>query len=271
MTQTALTTIEQTELDRHEHTISENLEGFQKVGHALAAIRDAKLYRESHRTFEAYCKERWSFTKSRANQLIHASTVVAQLTAAPSENGNNCCQIQPTNEAQVRELAKAEDPAAVWLKVVDTAPLDADGQPQITARHVAQAVVAEKDRNEPLVPSDCLDQPLPEKLRAAFTERKRLREVKNSILEIMRQVEQLKGENGWQFVHAQSVVAALNNAKEGLLRGEPYRICPYCSGSGCQACRQTGWTTKLNYDAAPPEKKVQIDQDRAPASVGRQG
>src|SRR4051812_9540451 len=93
-----------------------------------------ELYKAEHRTFEAYCSERWGFTRQRVYQFISAAGVV--------ENVNNCRHDlpEPTNESQVRELAKlpaAEQPKA-WAAAVETAP---DGV--VTAKHVA-AVVAER-------------------------------------------------------------------------------------------------------------------------------
>ena len=86
---------------------------------AIAEIRDSRLYREEFETFEDYCKDRWEFTKSYANNLIAAKSVVVNL------NDNNCCQIaSPANEAQVRPLTQLETPEAqqeAWETVVETA------------------------------------------------------------------------------------------------------------------------------------------------------
>lgn len=46
-----------TAIVEHETT----LEDYEHVRQSLVAIRDAKLYRETHATFEAYCQDRWGF------------------------------------------------------------------------------------------------------------------------------------------------------------------------------------------------------------------
>lgn len=76
-----------------------------EMGKALLTIRDAKLYRENHSTFEDYCLRQWEFTDARANQLIamyRVTTVVVDVR----------------NEAQARELApllaKPDELLAVW-------------------------------------------------------------------------------------------------------------------------------------------------------------
>jgi hypothetical protein len=44
-------------------------------------IRDSKLYKQTHGTFEAYCKERWDIVRSRAYELIDQAKVADALTA----------------------------------------------------------------------------------------------------------------------------------------------------------------------------------------------
>lgn len=75
---------------------------------ALARIRDARLYKPEHETFEAYCRKRWSLGKSRVYQLIDAAGVTSTIVDAGLA--------PPTNEAQTRELARlpAEEQAPAW-------------------------------------------------------------------------------------------------------------------------------------------------------------
>ena len=73
-------------------------------------IRDKRLYRQSHDTFEAYCQERWKMARNYANKLISASEVVSNLgTVVPT---------LPSNEAQVRPLTKLppEQQAPAWQR-----------------------------------------------------------------------------------------------------------------------------------------------------------
>lgn len=88
-----LTVIESSELVRCENVIRTQMRSFIEVGQALAAIRDGRLYRASHKTFEAYCQKTWEFTRRRANQLIEAC-----------EAGNVLGTIVPkTNEGHTRD------------------------------------------------------------------------------------------------------------------------------------------------------------------------
>jgi succinate dehydrogenase/fumarate reductase-like Fe-S protein len=46
-----------------EFTITpDDFDKFKRVLNALRDIRDNKLYRETHETFEDYCRQRWHFS-----------------------------------------------------------------------------------------------------------------------------------------------------------------------------------------------------------------
>ena len=106
-----LTVREKTELAELETIIESGMKSFLVVGRALLKIRDSRLYRDSHRTFDDYCRDRWGMTRMRASQLIAAVAV--------SENVNNCLQ----NEAQARPLTRLEpeQQAEAWQEAVETA------------------------------------------------------------------------------------------------------------------------------------------------------
>ena len=53
-----LTTAERSRLNDLEATIERGQEVFIEVGLALAEVHDARLYRDTHRTFEGYLRER---------------------------------------------------------------------------------------------------------------------------------------------------------------------------------------------------------------------
>lgn len=113
---TTLTTAETREFAKLESVIESGLDGFVKVGNALAKIRDAELYRENHATFDSYCRDRWKIAKSRAYQLIAAASTVEAMSTV--------VDVSPTNERQVRPLAKLpeEQRAAAWQEAVDAEP-----------------------------------------------------------------------------------------------------------------------------------------------------
>lgn len=126
-----LSMAEAVQLQDLEETIQAGLDTFVAVGEALATIRNEKLYRQSHKTFEDYCNERWNFSRSYASRLIGAASVVNDLLPM----GNN--MPMPSNERMTRPLAQLapELRQEAWRRAVATAP-DRD----VTADQVQQVV-----------------------------------------------------------------------------------------------------------------------------------
>lgn len=105
-------------LQRLEAIVEEGLTTFIRVGNALREIRDRRLYRETHDSFNAYCQDRWGIGRHYAYRQIRASAVVALLHDVDS------CQQPgrvPANEAQARPLTKLEPEEArqAWSLAVD--------------------------------------------------------------------------------------------------------------------------------------------------------
>ena len=84
---------------------------------ALQELRDRKLYRSTHSSFEQYCRDRFGFSRDSAYLKIRASQVYDNIT-----------NYLPTNERQLRSIAKAklepEAEAQAWVDAVD----EADGK-----------------------------------------------------------------------------------------------------------------------------------------------
>jgi hypothetical protein len=81
---------------------------FFEAGKALTELRDRRLYRSTHKTFDEYCLERFGYNRSRFYQLVDAAIVV---------------DILPTAEGQVRPMTKLEpqEQQEVWLRAVELA------------------------------------------------------------------------------------------------------------------------------------------------------
>lgn len=75
-----LTFAEAVSLARHEETIAQGLAGFMQTGTALLRIRDERLYRASHATFEEYLRERWNISRKRGYDLIAGAETVMALS-----------------------------------------------------------------------------------------------------------------------------------------------------------------------------------------------
>lgn len=112
-------------LIQHEQVIERGLKSFIEVGNALLAIRDERLYREHHATFEDYCQERWGITPQHGGRLIASAIITKNLEPVGS--------IPPANERQTRPLTSLEpdEQRIVWEVVQKTAP-----NGNVTASHV---------------------------------------------------------------------------------------------------------------------------------------
>jgi hypothetical protein len=136
-----LTSGEAAELRKLESRIQEAKRSFVVLGNALATIRDQRLYRATHGTFEGYCEQRWQIARRTAYQFIDAAKAVENV-----RHGAQTIPILPANERQARCLAAVEDPdqqREVWAKVVETAPGG-----KITAKHVGEVVRQSQGKTE---------------------------------------------------------------------------------------------------------------------------
>ena len=120
-----------------ERVIERGLNTFVEVGNALSEIRESRLYRQTHSTFEDYCRDKWGWSKTHANRYIDAAQVV---------NGLTPMGVTPASERQARELSviEPEHRAEVWQRAVETAP-----EGKITARHVSEVVQEFKRETQP--------------------------------------------------------------------------------------------------------------------------
>lgn len=125
-----ITPVEQRKLNDLEAIIEKGLQTFVEVGAALSIIREQKLHRATHDTFEDYCRERWGWERKRAEQLIRASDAVQALDTTVS--------VRPDSERVARELVPVpeEKRAEVWETATKSA--EAEGR-RPTAAHVKQA------------------------------------------------------------------------------------------------------------------------------------
>lgn len=139
----ALTTNEQRELAECEAVIEAGQKTFVEVGEALTRIRDKRLYRATHKSFDLYCQDMWNWTRQRANQLIDAAEVVNQL---PNESRVLSTTVVK-NEAQARALKPV--PVEERPNVLDKAAQLGRGKATAGSIKEARRVLAEPVRSEP--------------------------------------------------------------------------------------------------------------------------
>ncbi len=85
----------------------------------MTELRDRRLYRSTHKTFEDYCRERFGFSRRQPYHLIEAAVIFDNLVEKCERN----VHILPTNEWQIRPLSKLDpdiQPEA-WEQAVESA------------------------------------------------------------------------------------------------------------------------------------------------------
>ncbi len=104
--------------DRHRLELGVE-QAFYQAGKALSELRERRLYCSTHKTFEAYCQDRFGFTRRHSDYLIAGAVVVENL----QEMRTIYSQILPTKLEQIKPLAslKPDEQRQVWDKAVETA------------------------------------------------------------------------------------------------------------------------------------------------------
>lgn len=102
----ALSVDERAALKACEATIRKGLASFLDVGEALLRVRDGRLYRAGYGSFDAYCRERWGFSRRQGSYLIEAAKMGTMVPIS--------------NERQARALGPLRDRPEVARDVVDT-------------------------------------------------------------------------------------------------------------------------------------------------------
>jgi hypothetical protein len=136
------------ELAECERIIERGIKSFVDTGNALQKVRKRRLYRTTHNTFEDYCRERWGFDRSRADQLIEG----AELTTIVVKNDAPA----PVNEGQARALQPLKDQPQTMAEVMVevTAAAEAAGT-RVTAKQISEAVKARTtEDNETIIEVD---------------------------------------------------------------------------------------------------------------------
>jgi len=284
----SLSTSDRADLHEDEQVIAEGLKTFVEVGRALRDIRDRRLYREAHETFEDYLTERWGMHHSRAKQLIVAADVEEEVNSAAGGAGETATMVaksalpppktaiptktKPTvqNERVARAVAAAAPKgqrADVWGKAVATAPKDAQGKPKITAAHVQKVAATSTVAPAPAPAThptriewgkDQVGRPIQhEHVARAFLERPRFARLLARVSQLNKFFEELakSAAGGYAAGNMQDWRGRVASVREAVRFAAPYAICPHCSGDKCYECRNQGWMPEDVYKRVPADMR----------------
>ena len=119
------------------------LQQFEKVGRALAEIRDSELYRLKSKTFEDFCTQEWGMSVRHAERLISAAAICRELRPTGRT---------PENERQARQLSSLE-PAHrfdAWEETIAETPADEPIAGKVLTAAVAKRKKAPKGKPKPI-------------------------------------------------------------------------------------------------------------------------
>lgn len=122
-----------------EAVIERGLATFIEVASTLLEIRDGRLYKATHETFDSYCQERWGWGRAYAYRMIASGEVVTSMSGALADVSpiGDILPV-PTNEAQTRALAPLKDDPEIMAEAWSEAVVESNGKP--TAAAVEKAV-----------------------------------------------------------------------------------------------------------------------------------
>jgi len=96
---------------------------------------------------------------------------------------------------------------------------------------------------------------------AAIALGKEFDRLNRDILAKVRYIEKLAEEPGGIWLDGnklQEIETKIKNGLNAFLGAKPYHRCPYCSGKGCGPCRESGYVTRMVFDAAPEAKRKAV-------------
>jgi len=236
-----LTNEEIAELTKCEQVIEAGLQTAVEVGYALAKIRDARLYRAKFRTFRDYVEHRWGFTARRAYQLIKAADVQAKMLEAGDKAAD-----EPVSDYQVRKINAASSATEDSDEVISVAYDEEDGQqadgegeplPVIndcetsTIQEPESYVMDDSDEEGEVPLIDALGNEVDrEPAMSAFRDRRKLTDLIIEIVSLAKQVNELRGQAVASYLPFESILAALNQARNAVRSAMPYAVTPDMPG-----------------------------------------
>lgn len=205
----------------HNRTISD-------IWPAFIELRENRGYLETHKTFEAFCQDRWGYGRNYVNKIIQSGEVVSGLgTMVPK-----VAEALKT-ERQIRELVNVNDDDMPTVAEKLEEKLNAGEK--LTAKVVKQVVAdvvlppAEPPANE----NDPVE-------NASFCT-----QIKTKINEALKLLREVPEVDGTQYLvqRERSIRSKLESAKDEVVSATPDRLCGKCNGKKCVQCGNMGWVT----------------------------
>lgn len=244
-----LTTKEFGRLVKLESVIKKGIGAAVETWIALEEIRDSRLYREKHKSFDQYCQEKWKMQRRYADMLIKSAAVVKSL---PPEvrtmvlNPRQARALDKIPEAKRSEVVvNASKSGAVTAKAITKAAQEID-RPRITAGP------------EPVF--DELGIKVPANAMPMWSRRNEVLAMMKDLSEIKTQIASSQKADDLLYIEVcNSTLADLSRCREGVSYALPYTVCPDCKGQTidkCGLCKGRGVISKVLYQTVPAEVRA---------------
>ena len=244
-----LSVAEQHDLKKLEGVIQSSKEVLFRFGSAMEEIRDRRLYRAEHSTFEEYCQKRWGWGRRYVNYLIEGNAVVQAL---PKDLGTKV-----PNLAAARELGKVAPEARERVMTV----IASSGK-----KATASAIKSVKPTDILL---DRTGYPVPEKLAVFWNRSLEVQELLTAITRLRSRLGSASDDKDPLFAEMDFGAAAsgLSALFANVKRAMPYAVCPQCQGrtevnAKCQLCKGRGVISEFLFKNVVPEEIKKI-RDKA--------
>lgn len=269
-----LTSEEETRFTELKAIVHRGKRAWYEVGCALHELRARRLYRATHRTWEAFCKEEFDFSKRYCDYQVGAVFALEHLSVAKAENeslGNLGTRVPKTpsswlrvpdsrppllplihNERIAREFAKLHD-VRLMKDAYDafehaaetgrnpTVVLAKECVDLVRAKH-AKPIEA-KPSSMPSSPTEPLTLPVAGWDLAV----KALAELRKA-LEALSESEHGDALRTPEHDLIPGCTQSLRQIKDLLRLTRPEIVCPQCKGKTCKKCHGHGWLSKREIE-----------------------
>lgn len=248
---TTLTTTEQSDLKKYEALIERGYQSFVESGQALLNIRDGRLYRHTHDTFEDYCQERWGFNRNRGLQLINAAIAVQELPKRLTTN--------VVTEGAARELHRV--PREQRAEVVASATKNG------VATGAAIKKAAEKVQQKSPIDLDSTGYPITKECAGIWVRKQEIQDLMTQISKVKNRISEGHNTGDPLFMPIKAFIKThLEGAYYCLAQSKPYAVCTQCQGhpninkEPCSFCSGTGMISEHAYTTQVPAEIKAIRQ-----------
>ncbi len=207
---------------------------------ALVELRDSRLYRDTHDTFDKFCEERWDLSRRHVDRMIASADVAISMTQPPE------------NERQLRELTSVpeEDRDDVMEEARQVAKKD---DRTVTAKDIVKVVKDKKKK----VKEDSGAKPDLGGAAEAMSCVQKFNGFNQSLASFLKKYDELADSAGGAYLRDRGTIlmkqrfaAAIKEAQAVIASAKPHAFCPRCEATGmmgtivCAVCEGNGYVTK---------------------------